>query len=204
MPFTTIIFDLGNVVLTNDWHFDCPEKDKEFSEAYGISSDEMDQAGNAFWPKYKMGLLTEDEFWELVLKKSGSNNTDPEKAKLLYLKYQGIIEEMPQLIKKLKKNNSICSLTNKGKEWIEFKTRKFHLNDLFDVIITSCHEGIAKPDREIYKILLKKMNIQPQNCIFVDDHKRNLVPAAQLGMKTILFSNQKELEKELRQIGILF
>ncbi|MFH0837160.1 MAG: hypothetical protein V1870_03455 [Candidatus Aenigmatarchaeota archaeon] len=41
MKITTIIFDLGNVVLTNDWHYDCPEKDDEFTNCFGISNDDM-------------------------------------------------------------------------------------------------------------------------------------------------------------------
>ena len=43
MGITTIVFDLGNVVLTNDWHYDCPEKFYAYSDYFGIGYDDMER-----------------------------------------------------------------------------------------------------------------------------------------------------------------
>ena len=45
---------------------------------------------------------------------------------------------------------------------------------------------ISKPDRRAYEKMLTLIAAQPDECIFVEDAARNLLPAKALGMKTIL------------------
>jgi epoxide hydrolase-like predicted phosphatase len=72
----------------------------------------------------------------------------------------------------------------------------------FDVVVASCDAGVRKPNQEIYKIILKKLKIPAQNCIFIDNQTWNLTPAQNLGMKTILFRNNKQLFRELSKLKI--
>ena len=204
MKFTTIIFDLGNVILTNDWHYECPEKDKEFSDYFFISNDNMEKGWGKFWPDFKLGEITEEEFWRGFLEISGAKLIDIEKAKEIYRKYQLEIEGMPELVRKLKNDYTLVALTNIGKEWLTFKLEKFSLQNTFDPIISSCHSGIAKPNPEIYDILVEKLQRKPEECIFIDDKESNLIPARKLGITTILFTNQEELEKKLKTLNIKF
>ena len=67
----------------------------------------------------------------------------------------------------------------------------------FDKIIISCDIGVRKPNLKIYKILLKKLNLPAENCLFIDNQEWNLKPAKKLGMKTILFLNNKQLFRQL-------
>ncbi|MFI6447802.1 HAD-IA family hydrolase [Kitasatospora sp. NPDC050543] len=57
--------------------------------------------------------------------------------------------------------------------------------DLFDVRVISGEEGIAKPDVAIYQRALDRMDLPAGDCIFVDDHPANLVPAEGLGIATV-------------------
>lgn len=57
--------------------------------------------------------------------------------------------------------------------------------DLFDVTVISEHEGIAKPDPAIYQIVLDRIGLPGSACVFVDDRRDNLVPAAALGITTV-------------------
>lgn len=81
MKITTIIFDLGNVVLTNDWHYDCPEKFQAYSDHFGITYDDMEKGWNAFWPQFCIGKITEDKFWRGFLETAGTKKIDIEQAK---------------------------------------------------------------------------------------------------------------------------
>jgi FMN phosphatase YigB (HAD superfamily) len=51
---------------------------------------------------------------------------------------------------------------------------------------------------------LKKLKIDPRQCIFVDDKKENLLPAKKLGMKTILFKNLNNLKEKLLIFGVKY
>lgn len=60
------------------------------------------------------------------------------------------------------------------------------LNNLFDSTVFSYEVGYLKPQIEIYKIALERMNISPQKSIFIGDGGSDeLKGAKKLGIKTI-------------------
>ncbi|MDH6113297.1 putative hydrolase of the HAD superfamily [Kitasatospora sp. MAP12-15] len=63
---------------------------------------------------------------------------------------------------------------------------------LFDVTVVSECEGIAKPDPAIYQLVLDRMGLPGEACVFVDDHPANLPPAEALGITTVLADGQPE------------
>ena len=47
------------------------------------------------------------------------------------------------------------------------------------------------------------MKVKPEECLFIEDKERAVVGAQKVGMHTILFKNQKALEKRFKELGIL-
>lgn len=63
----------------------------------------------------------------------------------------------------------------------------------FDGIFTSAHSGfIFKPDIKAFEIMLEKYNLNPKDCVMVEDNLHNLRTAKKLGMQTIWITNQEE------------
>ena len=52
-------------------------------------------------------------------------------------------------------------------------------------VVESCVEQIRKPNPEIYKRALERLNVNPEDAIFLDDFGQNLKPARELGIHTI-------------------
>lgn len=197
MKITDIIFDLGGVILTNDWHYYCPDKFREFSDYYSVSQEEMEKGWNASWPKFRLGEITEDEFWTVFLKKAGAKNYDIKEAKKIWRYYQNEEQGMLAHLAKLHSNYRLSALTNTGKEWLDYKIKRFNLESYFDVIVSSGYSGLEKPNTAIYELLLSRLKTTPSSCLFIDDSKHNLPSAELLGMHTLLFSNKVNLEKDL-------
>lgn len=85
-----------------------------------------------------------------------------------------------------KKGTKLCLLSNADiidvMHW-----QKSPLNNLFDDTIFSYQVGYLKPQTEIYEIALKKIHVNPENCMFIGDGGSDeLKGAKQLGIKTIL------------------
>jgi putative hydrolase of the HAD superfamily len=57
--------------------------------------------------------------------------------------------------------------------------------ELFDVIIDSSQVGLRKPDPEIYRLTCAQLDVQPRDCLFVDDIACNVEAAVALGMEAI-------------------
>ena len=68
-----------------------------------------------------------------------------------------------------------------------------HFDDIFDIVDS---EFVPKPAIEPYKKLVKKHNIDPKLCVFVEDIARNLKPAYEMGMKTIWIENDEPWAKK--------
>jgi putative hydrolase of the HAD superfamily len=62
------------------------------------------------------------------------------------------------------------------------------LAPLFATALFSCHEGVAKPDPEIYLRAAARLGIAPSLCLYVGDGgSHELEGARETGMRTILF-----------------
>jgi len=104
------------------------------------------------------------------------------------------------------KQYPLYALTNFAEETFFTHIRhnaKYNFLNLFKDIVVSGVEKVIKPDPKIYEILLQRNNLDPKNCIYIDDTKANLMPAQELGMTTIHFLSSEKLNNELRSLDIL-
>ncbi len=69
--------------------------------------------------------------------------------------------------------------------------------------VVSSHEGVAKPDPEIFRRLLERFALTAARTVFVDDSERNIVAARELGMRAIRFESPAQLRASLEQAGLL-
>lgn len=71
------------------------------------------------------------------------------------------------------------------------------LSETCDVVVISGEVGMRKPDADIFTFTTDKLGLDPQVCIFVDDHPGHLKTAAEVGMKTVLHKNPAQTIAEL-------
>jgi putative hydrolase of the HAD superfamily len=73
--------------------------------------------------------------------------------------------------------------------------------DGYDFAIQSCKVGSAKPDLEIYQLGMSHFpNAKPEEIVFVDDREKNLVPARELGMQTILAVSPQQTITDITEL----
>ena len=59
-----------------------------------------------------------------------------------------------------------------------------------------------KPDPEIYRILLERFNLKPEECVFIDDFPKNIEAARKAGMNGIVFTDVKSAKEGLLKLGV--
>ena len=52
-------------------------------------------------------------------------------------------------------------------------------------VVQSCMVGLKKPEQPIFDLILKKLEVEPHEAVFLDDLGRNLKTARLMGMTTI-------------------
>jgi len=60
------------------------------------------------------------------------------------------------------------------------------LAELFDAVVISAEVGLHKPEPEIYLLASKRLGVEPDRCVFVDDLRENCAGAEAVGMAAIL------------------
>ncbi len=195
-----IIFDLGGVIFSSDGG--SYEGREKIAKKIDLDLDKFHE----LWFKNKeylvSGKMSEEEFLEEIIKLS-QNRISITYLKKLFREGNEINQDMLNLIQKLNKKYILGILNNEVKEWNEYRIKKFKLKDYFKIIISSCDVGAAKPDSKIYEILLKKLNMNSDEVIFIDNRIENLYPAEKIGIKTHLFKNKEDLVRWLNNLGIV-
>lgn len=103
------------------------------------------------------------------------------------------------LIRSLKDKYKLAILSNVGSDWITSKFLSDEEKKLFDEIIMSFEVGMVKPDHEFYKYACNKLGVKPTETIFIDDIERYCIEAEKLGIKTVVYKNFEQLEKDLEK-----
>jgi putative hydrolase of the HAD superfamily len=65
------------------------------------------------------------------------------------------------------------------------------VDELFDVVVDSCHAGVRKPDPRIYRLALDAVDAAPEAAVFLDDHPANVAAAEALGMRGIVVGQNR-------------
>ncbi|XP_072039834.1 bifunctional epoxide hydrolase 2-like [Amphiura filiformis] len=74
------------------------------------------------------------------------------------------------------------------------------LRMFFDQFVESCRMGIRKPNPDIYLETCKRLGVQPNEAVFLDDLGPNVKAARELGMSTILVRDFNKALQELQQL----
>jgi len=95
------------------------------------------------------------------------------------------------------------ALTNWSAETFPPQRERFEFLSWFDGIVVSGEEGVIKPDPQIFRILLQRYRIAPQEAVFIDDNPMNAEAAASLGIHGIHFRSPELLRRELETLDLL-
>ena len=115
----------------------------------------------------------------------------------------GTITENTKLIKPLKKKYNVYGLTNWSAETIPLAMKRYDFFSDLDGIVVSGDEKALKPDAALYRILLGRYGLKPEESLFIDDNAANIETARQLGFRVVHDTGDKSLEEWLRDNSIL-
>ena len=196
-----IIFDLGGVLI--DWNpryvyraiFKSEEEVEWFLQ--NVTTPEWNDQQDAGHPLHKatIELIAKHPEWENEIKAYYGR----------WLEMLGdAIHETVEIFRQLKKTGKykLYALTNWSAELFPHARERFEFLKWFDGIVVSGEEKMKKPSTEFYKLLLSRYHLDPANTIFIDDNLSNVMAAEKLGIKTIHFINSKQLDSELKKMGL--
>lgn len=116
----------------------------------------------------------------------------------------GAFEDTVAILTDLTRAGTPCyALSNMEAETFPLRFERFGFFGLFDGIVISGFERVAKPDREIFELLLDRFGLDAGTTLFIDDNIENLAPAQALGLATVHFRSSEGLRRSLRALDLL-
>jgi HAD superfamily hydrolase (TIGR01509 family) len=194
-----LAFDLGGVLFSDGT--------KDFIEYLHRQLD-VDKAraeellNGALGSRYREGKLTRNEFWSSFRKTLGLSASEDELAARWVDGYR-IHKGTRDLIQELSPYYDVYYLSDNVAERVEAVERRESFLRLFKGGVFSHEAGVRKPNSRIYELLLEAAQVEAQQVLYVDDKDWALAPAAQLGMKTVLFRDSEQLRADvIRTVGV--
>ena len=96
----------------------------------------------------------------------------------------------------------LTALTNWSADLFPQALDRFDFLALFDDIVVSGAEGVAKPDPAVFAVLRERVGRPLERCVFVDDSAANVAAAAAAGLDAIHFDGRTPLRPQLRTRGL--
>jgi 2-haloacid dehalogenase len=97
----------------------------------------------------------------------------------------------------------LVALTNWSAELFPHALERYDFLGLFEAIVVSGQERIAKPDPRIYHLVLDRHHLDPARTVFVDDRLVNVAAARSVGMQGFRFTDPEQLRHDLAGAGAL-
>lgn len=200
MTITTIVFDIGNVLIR--WDPILPflplMGERAAVEAYleriGFQALNLRADGGARFADLVAELPdAQDRAW-LSAYLPGYAASVPE-----------AIEGTWALMERLRARGlAIHAITNWSAEtWPVGLAAHPRLGTAFGVTVVSGVEGVLKPDPRIFRILCDRAGVRPEACLFIDDGAANIAGARAAGMAAHHFTAPETLERDLTERGLL-
>jgi 2-haloacid dehalogenase len=197
-----IIFDLGGVLL--DW-----DPRHLLRKLFPDNKEEMDHFLEVVCPQE--WNINQDKGYPFPRAIRERQQLFPEYGEIIQAYYdrweemvagqiQGTVDIMAEL---RKVGYPLYALSNWSSEMFNRIRGQFEFLDWFDDMVISSEVKMVKPHREIFDLLLSRIQGRAEDCLFIDDHAVNTDAAEALGFQTILFKSPEQLKKELAARGLM-
>lgn len=191
-----IIFDLGGVLVD----FSDRQYLKYLARVNGKDPEKTEKMIEYWWKRLDLGIIRIG-FFEKKISQIFKIEMKQVQWVEFYERNVKLNKRMISMAKRLRRKYAVAFLSN-----IDFSRYDIALEILdlkwFDYDFASCYIKHRKPDPEAYRYVLKRMGLKSDEVIFIDNRLDNVIGARSVGIKSVVFKNQMDLEAKLKKIGV--
>ena len=185
-----LIFDMGNVLMRYDP--EVPLREYVSSEqARNLIRKELFQGPE--WVERDRGTISIEEMYESVAKRIPEQyHEELKKCVYGWDICMEPLEESAKLCEDARRwGYSTYVLSNAADEFYRYFPKFSSLED-FDGVMVSSDVHLIKPDVRIYECLLETYQLNPEECLFLDDREDNVEGARKASMQARVFTEDYE------------
>jgi putative hydrolase of the HAD superfamily len=201
-PIQAVVLDFGGVLWNMRW-----DAAQALEEAHGLPRGSLFQTlyRTPTWAEIERGRGDRaawlDEAHRLLETRAGRPLPRLHEA---WRGQQHLIDESVALVRALRPAHRTAILSNNDASFRARLRDGLGILDLFDTVVSSAEEGIAKPEPLIYRRAAERLAVSVAACVFVDDAEPNVRAAVEVGMRGLLFRVDRghDLRRMLAGAGV--
>lgn len=140
------------------------------------------------------GLITRDEYIDSVAELTGADRAFiVENINGIHKPNQKLLEYAESLRSRFKLG--MCSNIGPGGMDSFFSPQE--RQKLFDAVVLSGDVGMVKPNPAIFRLMAERLNVEPRECIMIDDIEENCSGADAAGMHAIQYVTNAQIRRDL-------
>ena len=197
-----VVFDLGGVLV--EW-------DPAHLYRQLLGSDEavdefLDEVGFAAW---NHTVDAGEQSWAEAVAELGARHPHRQELIAAYPDrfgetLVGAIDGTVRILEELHAGGTrLLALTNWSAELFPHARERFGFLELFEAIVVSGEERMAKPDPRIFDLVLDRHDLAAGRTLFVDDREDNVEAARAAGLQAVVFTDPAGLRRDLSRLGLL-
>ena len=200
VEFTTLLWDVGGVVLTDGWNQAIRRK---AAERFDLDAMDFQKRHGQVEVNFETGRLSLEQYLTHTVFYRLRPFTMNQFKDYMFAQSQPHAEVLA-ILSRLRRSGRylLATLNNESLELNLSRIERFGLRRYFALFFSSCFLGVRKPDAGIYRLALRVMQRDPQACLFIDDREINLETARSLGIRTIHYRSPAQLLDELQRSGV--
>ena len=189
MTIQAVVFDIGGILeITPDLGW-APAWESRLGLAAGEIGERMADA----WRGGEIGTVSEAEVHQAARERLGLDEGQlAEFMADLWRDYLGTANtELIEYARLLRPRYRTGILSNSFVGAREREQAAYGFEDLVDELVYSHECGLSKPDPGTYALVCSRLEVEPAQTVFLDDHEPNVEGARQAGLHAVLYSGQR-------------
>ena len=190
MAIRAIVFDIGGVLeMTPDLGLAA-----KWEQRFNLQPGELDKHLSAVWHGGSLGDMSLADVHQQIETNLGSGAAEVDEFMAdLWREYLGTLNgELAAYFASLRPRYQTAILSNSFVGAREKEQAAYGFEDMCDLVIYSHEEGLAKPDPRFFALACERLDVRPDEMIFLDDVEGHIAAANQFGIHGLVFRNNTQ------------
>lgn len=193
-----MVFDIGGVLeITPDLGVT-----RRWETRLGLSPGQLDERMYDAWVGGSIGTITLDDVHQAITDRLGLD--EQHRAAFMadtWREYLGTANtELIEYARRLRPRYRTGILSNSFVGAREREQEAYGFEDLVDEIVYSHEAGMSKPDPRIYALVCTRLDVRPEETVFLDDAVQCVVGARDAGLHAIHYQDNAQAIEEIEKL----
>ena len=144
-----------------------------------------------------VGEASAEEVWRGVAERHGLDSEQRAQLERDFWAGDLVDEALVDVIRSLRPQYTTAMLSNAWPDVRKVIEDQWGFADAFEEIVISAEVGMVKPSPEIYQLTLRRLRVEPEQAVFIDDFEENVEGARAVGLHAIQFRTKQQTLREL-------